>query len=83
MIHFVMGVLYPVFRSASFLPALISHELRAPCVTCERVPDFVRRYVAPSASNFPWIGPVSTHIYPETELSRLVKIEPSWPILAH
>lgn len=49
----------PVFRSASFLPALISHGLRAPCVTCERVPDLsgpVRRHVAPLASTFPCVG---------------------------
>lgn len=40
MIHFVLWAYSTaVFRSSSFLQALISYELRAPCVTCERVPD--------------------------------------------
>ena len=40
MIHFVLWAYSTaVFRFASFLHALISHELRAPCVTCEPVPE--------------------------------------------
>lgn len=55
---FVLWAYYstPVFRSVLSLHALISYELRAPCITCERVPDLscpVLCYVVPQLAILP------------------------------
>ena len=64
-IHLARGRTQPRFQS---LHALISHELRAPSVTCERVPDLSGVILVPLLAILLGLGATSV-LYYGTELS--------------